>query len=74
MKPEVVWQWVGNPYKDPANARMFMGLQKNPDGTGYKRLEEGDAPHECEFCGGYTVYKYPHSHTKAERDKEQSNG
>lgn len=69
MMPTIVWQW-DLPWTDP-KTRMYMGLPKNPNGTGFKRLELGDTPYECPYCGGSTVYKYPHSHSKADYDRER---
>lgn len=62
-KPKVIYAW-NLPWNDPG-ALMFMGVQKNPDGTGYKRLEAGDVPRRCTYCGKL-VSDYPHAHTKAD--------
>lgn len=71
MMPRVVWQWDRD-WSDP-NARMYMGLPKNPNGTGFRRLEQDDDPIECPYCGGSLIYKFPHSHSKKDYDKEHGN-
>lgn len=66
--PAVVYQW--DRQWDQPGARLYMGLPKKLDkGTGFKRLEQGDDPHECRYCGGSLIYKYPHHHTKADHDR-----
>jgi hypothetical protein len=63
---KVVWQW-DDTWKNP-NAKMWMGVQKNENGTGFKKLEDGDEPLYCEYCKTITE-AYPHSHTKEDKDK-----
>lgn len=65
-RPKVIWAW-DLPWLHP-DARMIMGVQKNPNGTGYKQLNPGDEPRLCPLCNA-VVSDYPHTHTKAERDK-----
>lgn len=60
--PKVVYQWRGDV--------MYMGIQKNPNGTGFRLLEPADDAHECRYCGGRLVYEYPHTHTRADWERE----
>jgi hypothetical protein len=65
-KPKVIYAW-NLPISHP-DAVMFMGVQKNANGTGYKKLEVGDEPRHCEYCNK-VVTNYPHTHTEADWDK-----
>lgn len=70
---KTVWQWDKS-WKH-ADSQAWMGVQKNKDGTGFRKLESGDDPQFCNFCQA-TVSNYPHTHTKADYDasKEANNG
>lgn len=68
-KPKVIFAWTESTMEPPSVQEM--GVQKNPDGTGYRRLEAGDEPRHCHYCNT-VVTEYPHEHTK--RDWERFYG